>query len=139
MEKSLPQNESKGIPAWLNITLVFFIFVTLLFGAKVFLTEFDQTARTYNYEAFIPSALCTCLYFLILFMSSLFSNADFATIMMVTLLICGFVVLGIGFISKDESTKSTAFNFASPILGLAFGIPFGDKLRAPSRRSTNMK
>jgi ABC-type transport system involved in multi-copper enzyme maturation permease subunit len=126
---------SNEIPDWLNILLVGTIFITLLIGAVVFYSKLNQASGAHDYEAFIPSGLCLGLYFVILFITNLFSSSDFATVMMVTLLITGLAILSIGIFSKNESNKSTAFELASPILGLALGIPFGERLRLASRKN----
>lgn len=128
------QKWNNKIPDWLNTLLVACFFFFLIAAAIMFLNDFRSTGIK-SYEAFFPSAIIGFAYFVILFIASLFANADMANIMMVTLLIAGFIVLGIGFYSKEENGKSTSFEFAAAILGLALGIPFGEKLRTSTEEN----
>lgn len=123
--------ESK-VPYWLNIALVMCIFGTLMIGATVFLRESPGNPR---YEVFMPAGISFLLWFVIQFASILFSNADLATVMMVILLMSGFILLGIGFKSKEGSDKAAFFNISAALLGLALGIPFGERLRRDSTRT----
>ena len=113
------------VPYWLNILLVIFIFATLMFGAATFLRESGNP----RYEVFIPAGIFFLFWFLIQFASILFSDADLATVMMVILLMIGLIVLAIAIRSKEESDKSTFIHIAAALLGLALGIPFGERLR----------
>jgi hypothetical protein len=119
---------SNKLPDWLNVVLVIGIFVTFCWGAKIFFDNFNPSGQ-HSYEAFFPAGLFTTFYFLLLAILYLFSNTDLANIMMVSLLVAGLILLCIGVFAKTESTKSNAFTASASILGLALGIPFGDKLR----------
>jgi hypothetical protein len=132
-QKTTPKEEDKKwnnkLPDWLNVAFVIIIFITLCIGAKIFLLDFNHTTGEHNYESFFPSGLFTAFYLIILFIVNLFATPDLANIVMVILLFGGISLLGIGFFSKSIDNKSTAFEFAAAILGLALGIPFGEKLR----------
>lgn len=133
----MEDNFNNKIPNWLNIALVISIFGTMLIGATVFLNQSVQ-GRGNNYEAFIPAGVCLGLYFLIQFVTILFSNADLASVMMIIFLAGGVVVLVISAYSKDDQLKSNLFHVASAVIGLALGIPFGEKLRE-ERGKTNTR
>jgi peptidoglycan/LPS O-acetylase OafA/YrhL len=130
------QKWNNKIPDWLNTLLAATLFLFLVAAAIMFLSDFHSTGVK-NYETFYPSAIIGIAYFVILFIASLFST-DMANIMMVTLLIAGFIVLGIGFYSKEKDDKTTSFEFAAAILGLALGIPFGERLRKSPAQVKNL-
>lgn len=134
--KTPKQKWNNKIPDWLNIILVACLFVSLLSATAIFLNDFHATGEK-AYGAFFPSAIFGFAYFVILFIAALFASADMANIMMVTLLIAGFIVLGVGLYSNEEKSKSTSFEFAAAILGLALGIPFGEKLRTSPKENNN--
>lgn len=125
------KNFESKVPYWLNIGLVMCIFATLMIGATVFLQENSTNPR---YEVFMPAGLSFLLWFVIQFAGILFSNADLATVMMIILLMAGFVLLGLGFKSTQETDKTAFFNISAALLGLALGIPFGERLRKDNAR-----
>lgn len=127
------------IPDWLNIILVACIFGCLIYGSIIFLKRYDHGTGDQNFMPFLPSSIFAAFYFVILFIVNLFANADLANVMMVTLLIGGFTLLGIGIFNNSESIKKTSFEFAAAFLGLAFGIPFGEKLRTVQEEIKNNK
>ncbi|MCK9636244.1 MAG: hypothetical protein M0R41_08205 [Methylobacter tundripaludum] len=123
---------NNSLPDWLNVLLICCIVGVFLFGCVPYFDGVKQGNSTFTNAPFVPAEVLAATYFIILFITNLFASADLSSIMMVTLLAIGLILAGVGFYSKSEHDKSTFFEFSVAIIGLALGIPFGEKLRKES-------
>jgi hypothetical protein len=127
------QATQNNLPNWLNIVFVSVIFVTCIYGGIRFMDpafKYEPGLGIHNYRLFFPAGIAAVLYSGLLFVTTLFSEYDLATVMFVLLLVVGFAVLAAGVFTKDEANKVKFFELASAVLGLGFGIPFGERLRS---------
>lgn len=135
MTENTNENFNLKIPNWLNILIVIGIFATMLIGAAAFLQNIVRDNGVPRYEVFMPSGVALGMWIIIQFVVEISRDADLASVMLIVLLISGLILLGIGMYVKGESEKSAFFHIAGAVLGLALGIPFGEKLRNDAVRA----
>lgn len=127
------------LPNWLNILCVLCILSALVYGAIVFTNgNYDSSSPwIVNFKSFIPSFIIALMYGIILFITNFFAVADLSTTFLVIFFITGLIFISIGLYLKNDSDKSTLFHIAATFLGIATGIPFGEKIRRAEQDRQN--
>lgn len=119
-----------ALPDWFNIIFAAVILCTVVYGTVVFMNkEYNPAVGIANFWAYFPAFITAFMYGMLLFITTLFADYDLSTVMFLILLVTGLVVLTFGAFSKGEREQAKYFEVASAVLGLALGIPFGEKLR----------
>lgn len=127
-------------PNWLKILWALCILGTLVYGAIGFSNgNYDSNSEwIVNFKSFIPPFVIAVMYGVILFITNFFAVADLSTTLLVGFLIIGLILISIGLYFKNDSDKSTfLFHTATAFLGIAMGIPFGEKIRKAEQDRIN--
>ena len=118
------------MPRWLNILWSVFILGAFGFGIYSFAyTQFD------NLKAFVAPGIALLAYIVHLAVNTFFANADLAATMLVSLLFLGIALIISSVFIAESKSGYRLYEIGLAIVGLALGIPFGEKLRASERRT----
>lgn len=128
------------LPNWLNYTLIFVIFGLLIIGAIPFLSpEFSYDPNSdflAKWHSMVPSFLSIVVYFLIIFLKTLFSY-DFGTIISILLIFSGVAMWTFTINLKDEIDKNITYSIATALIGLGSGMPIGRSLSKLEKKDSS--